>query len=92
MTVAEMFEQLEIKSTFKIMSGYNGKVLCYRFNPDKHVEIGKREISSVWADIVVNGSGYGRNASPIICAYVDGTQEYEIERKKHDKSERKGDC
>lgn len=83
MTVLEMYQQCKIQSNLKVMSGYNGKVLCHNFNPnnDKHKEIGKREILSLWADIVTVGHGYSSYARPVMCAYVDGVKEWREENK-----------
>lgn len=82
MTVNEFFKYY-CKNDLKVMSGYNGKILCKRFNPKKHVEIGKREIVAVWAEIETekqHGFGYKHYATPIICAYAEGYIEYEKER------------
>lgn len=73
-------------SPLKVLSAYNGKVLCYQFNPDKHAEIGKREISDcVWAEMNVVKSPFGNYARPIMCCYVNGSVEYEKERNKNAK-------
>lgn len=57
MTVKE-FYKYGCESDLKVLSGYNGKVLCRRFNPKKHTEIGEREISSYWAEEEVTRSGF----------------------------------
>ena len=46
MTVKEFSEICH--SPIKVMSAFNGKVLCYRYKPEKHTEIADREINSVW--------------------------------------------
>lgn len=74
MTVQELYDVCE--SRLKIKSAYNGKVLCYNFKPDKHGNIGKREILAVWASIETEDIGFGNYASPIMCAYVEGSEEY----------------
>ena len=80
MTVNEFFKYY-CKSDLKVMSGYNGKILCKRFNPKRHIEIGEREVAAVWAEIeVTKPSGYRQSATPIICAYVHGYIEYEKDR------------
>lgn len=79
MTVAEFFK-FHCRSELKIMSGYNGKILCKSFNPNKHESIGQREVSSVWAEIKPKKGTFGNVAEPIICAYVDGHEEYKKER------------
>lgn len=37
----------------KVMSAYNGKVLCYAYdrNNEKHKKIGERQVSSVWVEL-----------------------------------------
>lgn len=94
MTVNEFFE-CYCQSNLKIMSGYNGKVLCKRFIPKKHIEIGTREITSVWAEIEVpKSSAFRQSITPIICVYVDGTKEYEKENlcKERSKNEQERIC
>ena len=63
------------KSKIKVISGYNGKVLCFRFQPEKHSAIGKRELLTVWAELEVINSGFGNCCQPILCVYVDGHEE-----------------
>lgn len=82
MTVAELFEKCKVQSVLKVMSGYNGKVLCHDFNPKKHVEIGCRRVECIWADIAVKESGFGHYAKPIMCVYADGLKE--MEESNHD--------
>ena len=57
MTVKE-FYKYGCESDLKVLSGYNGKVLCRRFDPKKHTEIGEREISSYQAEEEVTRSGF----------------------------------
>ncbi len=64
------------KSPLKVLSAYNGKVLCFAFDKKKHLEIAEREILDVWADITVTNSVFGNYARPIMCCYVEGHQEY----------------
>lgn len=77
MTVSELFDRCKVQSTLKVMSAFNGKVLCHNFNPEKHKEIGERRVSTVWADILVRDTGFGHYASPIMCVYADGLKEME---------------
>lgn len=63
------------RSRLRVLSAYNGKVLCYEFNAERHKEIGKREILNVWADMSASGAGYSRYAYPYVCCYVDGSKE-----------------
>ena len=65
------------RSRLRVLSAYNGKVLCYEFHADKHKEIGKREILNVWAAVSVSGHGYSQYAYPHLCCYVDGHKECE---------------
>ena len=64
------------QTDIKVMSGFNGKVLCKRFNPKKHTEIAEREVVSVWSEIRANKSmGYSNAAFAEICVYVNGAKE-----------------
>lgn len=90
MTVLEMFYNCRVRSPLKVMSGYNSKVLCQNFIPDKHLEIGKREVIAIWADIAVTKATFGNYAQPILCAFVDGSDEYEKEQRKKKESENDG--
>lgn len=84
MTVAELAKI--VRTSIKVMSAYNGKVLCHRFDPEKHKEIGERKTDCVWADLVIVESCFGRQAKAIVCCYADGRKEWEQERKvNHDK-------
>ena len=77
MTVAELFDKCRVQSQMKVMSAYNGKVLCNRFNPEKHKDIGERGVSAIWADVHVVKSAFGGCAVPIICVYANGLKELE---------------
>jgi hypothetical protein len=69
MVVKELAEVL--KTTIKIMDARDGRVLCYRYNASKHINLADREILSVWAEIDVHsGGGFHSMARPNICAYV----------------------
>ena len=75
MTLAE-FNTHYCHGELKVMSGFNGKVLCRDFNHSKHDELGDREVLDVWAEIkVTNSVCFGNSAKPIICVYVDGAEE-----------------
>lgn len=81
MTVKEFSDLCHSK--IKVMSGYNGKVLCKAFKPEKHTEIGEREIVSVWCEIeATKPSGYYNIALPVMCVYVYGAKECEEASKK----------
>lgn len=81
MTVKEL--SVYTKSTLKVMSGYNGKVLCHAFKPDneKHAAIGKREVISVWADVQAVKGAYGGITRAIFCCYAGGAEEYAKEHR-----------
>lgn len=80
MTVQEFFKACQCRSKLRVKSGYNDKILCFEYDPNKHTEIGKKEISSVWADIQVKQlAGFGSYAEPYLCCYVDGAEEYKKE-------------
>lgn len=68
-----------VKSELRVLSAYTGKVLCYNFNPEKHAEIGKREVRSLWAELKVTDSSFGNYAQPYLCVYADGTNEFRKE-------------
>ena len=89
MTVLELFNQCEIKSELRVLSAYNSKILCYDFDPERHLKIGQREVRNVWADMVIKEMPFGKYAVPIICAFADGSEEYEKEQRK--KKEREND-
>lgn len=83
MTVDEL-NNLAGRGIDKVMSGYNGKLLCRRYKPEKHKEIGQREVIGIWSEIALsNTGGYGNIAHPILCCYVHGQKEYE-EAQQHD--------
>ena len=90
MTVLELFNQCRVRSILKVMSGYNSKVLCQKFIPEKHLDIGKREVIATWADLTVTKAAFGNYAQPILCAFVDGSDEYEKEQRKKKESENDG--
>ena len=73
MTVAELDKVAQ--RPLKVMSGFNGKVLCHRFKEDKHQEIGAREVISVWPEISVTNSGFSSSATAILCVSVYGHKE-----------------
>lgn len=77
MTVSELFNKCELGSGLKVMSVYNGKVLCQRFNPEKHKDVGERNVCAVWAEIAITKSTFGNIARPIMCVYADGMKEME---------------
>lgn len=73
MTVAELARVAQ--TSMKVMSAYNGKVLCHRFDPEKHPSIGEREVSSVWADLRILDGAFSKQCTPMLCVYADGTEE-----------------
>lgn len=75
MTVLELYTNCKIKSDLRVISSYNCRLLCYKFDPTKHLDIGKRDVEYVWADITVTNSGFGSYAKPIICVLADDSTE-----------------
>lgn len=73
MRVAELAKVAQ--TSMKVMSAYDGKVLCHRFDPDKHKAIGEREVRSAWADLRILDGAFGKQATAMICVYADGSPE-----------------
>lgn len=73
MTVAEL--EKVAHTSLKVMSAYNGKVLCHRFDPNTHKEIGEREVKSVWADLRILDGAFSKQCTPLLCVYADGAPE-----------------
>lgn len=73
MTVAELSKIAH--TSLKVMSAYNGKVLCHRFDPNNHKEIGEREVKSVFADLRILDGVFGKQCTPLLCVYADGAPE-----------------
>ena len=61
-----------------VVSGYNGKVLCQTYNPEKHQSIGEREIHAVYPAVRVD-KRFANFGQAIVKAYVDGSPEYDKE-------------
>lgn len=59
-----------------VKSAFNGKTLCYKFEPKKHATLGEREVLSAWADIQTSPHWRG-HAQSVIMVYVDGKPEYD---------------
>ena len=77
MTVQEFYDSCKCRSKLRVISAYNGKILCYSYDPKKHTEIGERELLDIWADMQVTDSGFGNYALPVLCCFASGTKEYE---------------
>lgn len=78
MKVKDLFEICENTGVdLKVLSAFNGKVLCYNFKPEKHIEIAERDVETLWADLITYDRGYYKGVKPILCVYVDGRKEYE---------------
>ena len=72
-------------SDIKVLSAYNGKVLCKRFDSQKHENIGAREVVSFWSEVrTTNSLSFGNIAIHVVCVYVHGAEEYRAERAKKD--------
>ena len=65
----------DCKSVIKVLSGFNGKVLCHSFDKGNHKEIAEREVTAIWGELLITDSGFGNYAKAIICVYVDGEKE-----------------
>lgn len=81
MTLAELYELIAYGEQNNIIakSAYNGKILCKRFNPKKHVELAQREVRSMWSSIKLNPCGLSAIAQPVLECYVDGEPEWRKE-------------
>lgn len=81
MKLKELYEMgVRFYSLVEVRSGYNGKILCRKFEPKKHSEIGERELLSMWADTKKLSKSPGTEVYPVLCCYVDGGPEYEKRR------------
>lgn len=67
--------------SLKVVSGYNGKVLAYRYdnNSEKHKNIGQREVTKIATRLNITDSGFGNYAQSELYCYVNGAEEYEKE-------------
>lgn len=66
------------QTTLVVQSGFNGKILCRRFDPKKHAALGEREVLHAWADIQTSRHWEG-HAEAVIMVYVDGAEECDKE-------------
>lgn len=83
MTVKEFYEY-GCRCDLRVLSGYNGKVICERFDPKKHTEIGEREILSYWADEEITRHGFFVSSRHFICCSANGAPKY----KKHSEAKK----
>lgn len=80
MTLAQFHGQYA-HSPIKVMSGYNGKVLARRYDPEKHQQFSEREVISIWSELYTKDSGgWSQSIYPILCVHVNGREEYMQER------------
>ena len=88
MKLIELYSSIKIPCEIKVLSGFNGKVLCHNYqNKLNQVDVGEREVSTIWPEFKVDSlSGYGRTIRPILKVFVDGKEEYESEILKKGKS------
>lgn len=65
----------------KVLSGYNGKVLAYRYDGsnEKHKSIGQREVTKIATRLNITDSGFGNYAQSELYCYVSDREEYEKE-------------
>lgn len=65
------------RGEIRLLSGYNGKMLCRSYDSNKHKELGEREVLSFWPDIRISDGSFGNWAKPFLGVYVDGHVEAE---------------
>lgn len=87
MRLNELYEAISFHSLLEVRSAFNGKILCKKFDPQKHVEIGERELVSMWADTRKHSNNPSEWIYPVLCCYVDGGPEYEKEALKDGKND-----
>lgn len=75
MTVYDLFVGGECRSTLKVLCARTGKVLAHSFKPEKHEQIGKRNVCAVWAELCVTNSPFGNYCRPIMCCYATEAME-----------------
>ena len=61
----------------QVKSGYNGKILCKKFDKKKHIEISEREVVTIEPEISVSD---GKFAHAFITLWVNGEPEYQKEK------------
>lgn len=83
MTVNELSNYC--KADIKVISGFNDKILCKRFDKDKHIEIGEREVLQIWSELEIHNSIWGNYAESIICVCVHGGKEAKLDYEKKNK-------
>lgn len=77
MTLNEFYKYCSPSAEIKVLSGFNGKVLCKKFKPLLHSEkYGNRKILNIWSEIAVKNDIFGNRAKPILVCYVDGFEEF----------------
>lgn len=81
MKMSELYDLIAYgeRDSIQVRSAYNGKILCKRFNPEKHPSIAEREVRSLWPSIKIHPFGLSNSALPILECFVDGSPEYEKE-------------
>lgn len=80
MKVIDLFEVCEgAYMDLKVLSAYNGAVLCHKFKPEKHIEIADRKVKLLFADLITYNTDrdYYKMVKPILCVYVDVMKGYE---------------
>jgi hypothetical protein len=65
------------RGELRLLSGYNGKILCRSYDTSKHKDLGEREVLSLWPDIRISDGSFGNWAKPVLGVYVDGYTEAE---------------
>ena len=85
LTVNELSNYFHCKTDIKVISGFNDKILCKRFDKDKHIEIGEREVLEIWSEVEIRNSIWGSYAKSIICVCVHGGKEAKLDYEKKNK-------
>lgn len=74
-TLGELYNLCNTRSTVILAkSGFDGRILCKRFNPKKHAHLAQREVTAMWAGVEKVSDSFVR---PIIECYLYGAPEYE---------------
>ena len=75
------------KAAILAKSAYNGKILCAKFNPQKHTHLANREVISIWPSVKLHKDIFGASTHPILECFLHGDVEYAKEHGKDGKDE-----
>lgn len=65
------------RGEIRLLSGYNGKILCRSYDANKHKDLGEREVLCLWPDIRISEHSFGNFTRPFLGVFVDGHVEAE---------------